>query len=172
MYKRCKWNGKQCRPWSDCSKRSSLVLVYTVCPDLSICTIIMEGEKCFDVGTYFLVLPWNTVFVCLILYLGQKKIYVCFRFQLQKTRCGRSALSFYFIEIFYTESAFSLNFPLFFSMFDNILPTIHNKILRVEAKTYIVGRVGNPETHIHFHLALFIANSLQDSKLQWVSLKE
>ena len=31
--KRCKWNGKQCRPW--CS-RSSLIWVYTVCPGISV----------------------------------------------------------------------------------------------------------------------------------------
>ena len=40
--KRCRWNGKQCRPWSDCSFwsgstwRSSLICVHTVCPDLSV----------------------------------------------------------------------------------------------------------------------------------------
>ena len=31
LSKRCRWNGKQCRPWSDCSSRSSLIWVYTVC---------------------------------------------------------------------------------------------------------------------------------------------
>ena len=34
--KRCWWNGKQCRPWSDCFWRSSLILVWTVCRDLSV----------------------------------------------------------------------------------------------------------------------------------------
>ena len=34
--KRCRWNSKQCRLWSDCSSRSSLIWVYTVCPDLSV----------------------------------------------------------------------------------------------------------------------------------------
>ena len=28
-------NGKQCRRWSDCSFRSRLIKIYTVCPDLS-----------------------------------------------------------------------------------------------------------------------------------------
>ena len=34
--KRCRWNGKQCRHTSDCSTRSSLIWVYTVCPALSV----------------------------------------------------------------------------------------------------------------------------------------
>ena len=34
--KRCWRNGKQCRPWSDCSSRSCLIWVYTVCSDLSV----------------------------------------------------------------------------------------------------------------------------------------
>ena len=34
--KRCRLNGKQCRPWSDCSSRSSLIWVYTVCLGLSV----------------------------------------------------------------------------------------------------------------------------------------
>ena len=35
MSKPCRWNGRQCRPWSDCSScRSSLIWVCTVCPDL------------------------------------------------------------------------------------------------------------------------------------------
>ena len=29
-------DGKQCRPWSDCSFRNSLIWVYTVCQDLSV----------------------------------------------------------------------------------------------------------------------------------------
>ena len=36
MSKRCRQNGKQFRPWSDCSSRSSLIWVYTVCPDLPV----------------------------------------------------------------------------------------------------------------------------------------
>ena len=45
--KRCWWNGKQRRPWSDCFFRSSLILVCTVCWDISvpiyrICTVKME----------------------------------------------------------------------------------------------------------------------------------
>ena len=34
--KRCRWNCEQCRPWSDCSSRSSLIWVYTVCPGLPV----------------------------------------------------------------------------------------------------------------------------------------
>ena len=34
--KRCIGNSKQCRPWSDCCSRSSLIWVCTVCPDLSV----------------------------------------------------------------------------------------------------------------------------------------
>ena len=35
LSKWCKWNSIQCRLRSDCSSRSSLILVCTVCPDLS-----------------------------------------------------------------------------------------------------------------------------------------
>ena len=37
--KRCRWTCKQCRPWSDCSSRSSrcsVIWVYIVSPDLSV----------------------------------------------------------------------------------------------------------------------------------------
>ena len=34
--KRCRGNCKQCRPWSDCSSRGSLIWVCTVCPGLSV----------------------------------------------------------------------------------------------------------------------------------------
>ena len=34
--KTCRRNCKQCRPWSDCSCRSSLTYVYTDCQDMSI----------------------------------------------------------------------------------------------------------------------------------------
>ena len=34
--KRCRWNGKQCRPWSDCSSRSSLIGAWNVCSDFSV----------------------------------------------------------------------------------------------------------------------------------------
>ena len=34
--KRYRQHSKQCRPWSDCSSRSSLIWVYTLCPDLSV----------------------------------------------------------------------------------------------------------------------------------------
>ena len=36
MYKICIWNGIQCRTWSDCSFRSSLIWACTVCSDLSV----------------------------------------------------------------------------------------------------------------------------------------
>ena len=36
MFKRCRQNNKQRRPWSDCSMRSSLIWVCTVCSDLSV----------------------------------------------------------------------------------------------------------------------------------------
>ena len=32
----CRWNSKQCRPWSDCSHGSSLIWVCTVCSELSV----------------------------------------------------------------------------------------------------------------------------------------
>ena len=35
-FERCRRNGKQCRPWSDCSSRSSLIWVCTVFPGLSV----------------------------------------------------------------------------------------------------------------------------------------
>ena len=35
-FKRCKQNNKQSRHWSDCSLRSSLIWVCTVCSDLSV----------------------------------------------------------------------------------------------------------------------------------------
>ena len=34
--KRCRRNGKQCRAWSDCSSRISLIWVCTVCPGISV----------------------------------------------------------------------------------------------------------------------------------------
>ena len=34
--KRCRLNGKQYRPWLECSSRSSLVWIHIVCPDVSI----------------------------------------------------------------------------------------------------------------------------------------
>ena len=34
--KRCRWNGQQCRLWSHCSFRNSLIWVYIVCTDLSV----------------------------------------------------------------------------------------------------------------------------------------
>ena len=46
--KRCRWNGKQCRPWSDCSRRS-LIWVYIVCPDPSVqkhrIIMVLSNEK-------------------------------------------------------------------------------------------------------------------------------
>ena len=66
----------------------------------------------------------------------KKKMHVS-DFSFEKTRYGWLALSFYFIDIFYMESAF---ITTFFSIFDNILLTIHSKMLRV----------GKRETHIYF----------------------
>ena len=74
-------------------------------------------------------------------------------FSSEKTRYGRSALSFSFTRIFYTDIAFSLYFHPFFSIFDYIFLKIHNKMFRVGAKN--PGRVGKPETHIYYFLALW-----------------
>ena len=45
--KRCWWNGKQHRSWSDCFFRSSLILVCTVCWDLSV-----PIHRIFTVGKF------------------------------------------------------------------------------------------------------------------------
>ena len=50
--RRCIWNGKQCRHWSDCSCRSSLNWVCTVCSDLSVAilrifTVVHTGNKTY-----------------------------------------------------------------------------------------------------------------------------
>ena len=44
--KRCKWNSKQWRPRSDCSSRSSLIWVCTVCPDLSVRKLWINTVNC------------------------------------------------------------------------------------------------------------------------------
>ena len=54
-------------------------------------------------------------------------------FSSEKAKYGWLAL-FYFIEIFYIELAF---FTIFFNIFESILLTIHNKMFRVGAKTYV-----------------------------------
>ena len=51
--KRCRQNGKQCRPWSDLFSRSSLIWGYTVCPDLSVpklrtIMVLLEGKTSFS----------------------------------------------------------------------------------------------------------------------------
>ena len=56
-------------------------------------------------------------------------------FSSEKTRYGGSALTFYFMKIFYIEMQFSIHFPQFFSIFANTLHTIHNKMFRVGTKT-------------------------------------
>ena len=45
--KRCRGNCIQCRPWSNCSYRSSLIWVCTVCPDLSVRKLRII-TVCFD----------------------------------------------------------------------------------------------------------------------------
>ena len=43
-----KGNSKQWRPWSDCSSRSSLIWVCTVCPDISVRKLrVITGKFCF-----------------------------------------------------------------------------------------------------------------------------
>ena len=49
--KRCRWNGKQCSPWSDCSFRSSLIWVCTVCSDLSVRNLRMILTICLRAAT-------------------------------------------------------------------------------------------------------------------------
>ena len=48
--KRCRRNGKQCRPWSDCSSRSSLIWVCTVCPDLYFYCFAFQLRKILHVS--------------------------------------------------------------------------------------------------------------------------
>ena len=47
---RCRGNCKQCRPWSDCSSRSSLIWVCTVCPDLSVRKLKKHYDRPFWVS--------------------------------------------------------------------------------------------------------------------------
>ena len=64
------------------------------------------------------------------------KKYMCVsRFSSEKARYDRSALLFYVIKIFYIDTAFFTTFSPFFSIFDNILLLIHNKMFTVGAKT-------------------------------------
>ena len=44
-FKRCRHSGKQCRPWSDCTSRSSLIWIYTVCSDLPVRKLIIMVYK-------------------------------------------------------------------------------------------------------------------------------
>ena len=57
VFKRCRQNNKQRRPWSDCSMRSSLIWVCTVCSDLSV-PIFKNyyGILCTDISC-----SWKTV---------------------------------------------------------------------------------------------------------------
>ena len=53
--KRCRGNCKQCRPWSHCSSRSSLIWVCTVCPDLSVRKlriILVKRRSVFSSGIH------------------------------------------------------------------------------------------------------------------------
>ena len=56
-FKRCRWNGKQCRPWSGHASRNTLIWVSTVCPD----TFGHHGNKVLYVRIVrqFLVWPWS-----------------------------------------------------------------------------------------------------------------
>ena len=58
--KTCRGNGKQCRAWSDCSSRSSLIWVHTVCSDLSVQKFRNITVSTFTVCNYF-ISPWATV---------------------------------------------------------------------------------------------------------------
>ena len=62
---------------------------------------------------------YNTGWVCTVMILRPKTKYVCFRFQLEKSRYGRSALSFDFTKIFYIDIAF---FSTFSPIFQHIWP--------------------------------------------------
>ena len=80
-------------------------------------------------------------------------------FSSEKVRYGQSALSFYFIKIFYIEIVFFTIFSTIFSIFDNILLTIHNKMFRVGTKTQVWS--GNLK-HTYF---FFFASSLGGHKV-------
>ena len=54
MFKRCKQNNKQRRPWSDCSLRSSLIWVCTVCSDLSVPIFKIITVHCNTNNLWFL----------------------------------------------------------------------------------------------------------------------
>ena len=61
--KRCSRNCKQCRPWSECSSRSSLIWVCTVCPDLSVrklrnITVLVVINSCMKWKENNLCLSW------------------------------------------------------------------------------------------------------------------
>ena len=47
----CNWNSKQCRPWSDCSSRSSLIRACTVCPDLSVLKLRVITVESWNFGS-------------------------------------------------------------------------------------------------------------------------
>ena len=55
--KRCRQNGKQCRPWSDCSSRSSLIWVYTVCSGLWLQKL---GKIRMKQGEWVSRFPWKS----------------------------------------------------------------------------------------------------------------
>ena len=57
-----KWNSKQWRPWSDCSSRSSLIWVCTVCPYLSVrkLRVITVFTKCIEKTMLILEAPNTT----------------------------------------------------------------------------------------------------------------
>ena len=51
------WNGKQCRPWSDCSFRSSQIRVYTVCICQFVRLFSVRNPRTFTIMVYY---DWNS----------------------------------------------------------------------------------------------------------------
>ena len=81
---------------------------------------------------------------------SKAKKYMCVSgFSSEKTRYARRYVSFY-QNILYRKCIFHFIFRHFFSIFDNILLTIHNKMFRVGEKKKQVGS-GNLK-HIYFWL--------------------
>ena len=66
MSKRCRRNGKQWKPWSDCFSRSSLIWVCTVCPGipvrkLRIITVFKIVKTCSSGLIYLLLAKHSTL---------------------------------------------------------------------------------------------------------------
>ena len=76
-------------------------------------------------------------------------------FSSEKTTYGQSALHFILSKYFIWILHFLQHFSSFASIFDNMLPTIHNKMFRVGGGGRgNLGRVRKPETHNIIFLAL------------------